>query len=215
MSPSKPRRLLPNLTERSRTNLEMAFLYFLSLGGALLISGALVAVTGNSWAKVFGALLDGAFLEPGRWGETLEVAAPMLLVALGMVIGVKAGFFNIGQEGQLLMGAMAMAWVGTRMPGPGPLLLILGLAAGMAAGGGWAGVAGVMRVRRGVPEVISTLLLVFVAVQLSGFAIARDWLLRDLDQTGPTRAVSSAPLPEGIRLPVVRIFGNEFNLGIL
>lgn len=208
-------RLFPGLTGRTRSGIEMALLYLVSLGGAIVISGGLVAITGNSALKVFGALMDGAFLQDGRWGETLEVAAPMLLVALGMVIGVKAGFFNIGQEGQLLMGAMAMAWVGTRMPGPGPLLLILGLGAGMLAGGGWAGVAGVMRFRRGVPEVISTLLLVFVAVQISGFAIGKDWLLRDLDQTGPTRAVSSAPLPEGIRLPVVRIFGNEFNLGIV
>jgi len=208
-------RLFPGLTGRRRSGLELAVLYVLSLGGALLLSGVLVAVTGNSWSKVFGALMDGAFLQDGRWGQTLEVAAPMLLVALGMVIGVKAGFFNIGQEGQLLMGAMAMAWVGTRLPGPGPLLLILGLGLGMAAGGGWAGLAGVMRVRRGVPEVISTLLLVFVAAQVSGFAIGTDWLLGDLEQSGPTRAVSSAPLPEGARLPVMRIFGNEFNLGIV
>ena len=62
-----------------------------------------MAVTGNSWTTVFGALMDGAFLAEGRWGSTLEVAAPMLLVALGMVIGSKAGFFNIGQEGQLLV----------------------------------------------------------------------------------------------------------------
>ncbi|MBU1866435.1 MAG: ABC transporter permease, partial [Actinobacteria bacterium] len=164
-------RSLPSLSARNRSGMEMAVLYVLSLGGAVLISGALVALTGNSWLRVFGALMDGAFLAPGRWGETLVVAAPMLLVALGMVIGVKAGFFNIGQEGQLLMGAMAMAWVGTRLSGPGPVLLIGGLALAVVAGGGWAGVAAVMRFRRGVPEVISTLLLVFVALQVSGFAV--------------------------------------------
>ncbi|MCB2222847.1 MAG: ABC transporter permease [Actinobacteria bacterium] len=203
------------LDPRVRSGLEMAGLYVLSLAGALLLSGLLVAATGNSAFKVFGALLDGAFLAPGRWGQTLVVAAPMLLVALGMVVGVKAGFFNIGQEGQLLIGAMAMAWVGTRWPGPGPLLLFVGLALSMAFGGGWAGLAALMRFRRGVPEVISTLLLVFVAAQFSGYAITADWLLRDLDTTGPTRSVSSAPLDEAIRLPVLRIFGNEFNWGIV
>ena len=94
---------------RWRSAGEMTLLYIASLGGALVLSGALVAVTGNSWSRVFGALMDGAFLADGRWGQTLVVAAPMLLVALGMVIGVKSGFFNIGQEGQLLIGAMAMA----------------------------------------------------------------------------------------------------------
>ncbi|MBU1225638.1 MAG: ABC transporter permease [Actinobacteria bacterium] len=208
-------RSLPSLSARNRSGMEMAVLYVLSLGGAVLISGALVALTGNSWLRVFGALMDGAFLAPGRWGETLVVAAPMLLVALGMVIGVKAGFFNIGQEGQLLMGAMAMAWVGTRLSGPGPVLLIGGLALAVVAGGGWAGVAAVMRFRRGVPEVISTLLLVFVALQVSGFAVTTDWLLRDLDQNRPSRAVASAALPDNIHLPVIRIFGNEFNIGII
>ncbi len=226
-----PTSSFPALLARNRSRLEMTGLYVLSLGGAIVISGALVAVTGNSWSKVFGALMDGAFLAPGRWGATLVVAAPMLLVALGMVIGVKAGLFNIGQEGQLLMGAMAMAWVGTRLApinlgaegiDPfvepwlwGPVLLIVGLTLGMVAGGAWAGLAALMRFRRGVPEVISTLLLVFVAYQLSGFAILTDWLLQDQNQTRPTRAVSSAALADGIKMPVIRIFGNEFNLGIV
>lgn len=205
----------PVAVQRWRSGVEMAGLYVLSLGGALLISAVLVAITGNSWQKVFGALLDGAFLAPGRWGETLEVAAPMLLVALGMVIGVKAGLFNIGQEGQLLMGAMAMAFVGTKLDGPGVLLLLGGLALGMVAGGGYAALAALMRYKRGVPEVISTLLLVFIAFQIIGFAVTTDWVLRDLDPTRPSRASTSGPLPDNVHLPIVRIFGNEFPIGIV
>lgn len=218
MTDLKPRRVVvdrPHLSDRWQSGVELAVLYFLSIGGAVLLSGGLVTLTGNSWSAVFAALMDGAFFAPGRWGDTLVVAAPMLLVALGMVIGVKAGFFNIGQEGQLLMGAMAMAWVGTRLPGPGPLLLVLGLVLGLVAGGGFAGIAALMRFRRGVPEVISTLLLVFIALQISGYAVTTDWLLRDLDNTRPSRAVASAALPDNIHLPVVRLFGNEINIGIL
>ncbi len=206
----------PRLTGRRwRPAVEMAALYVLSIGGALFISAVLVAITGNSWQRVFGALLDGSFRAPGRWGETLTVAAPMLLVALGMVIGVKAGLFNIGQEGQLLMGAMAMAFVGTKLDGPGVLLDIGGLALGMIAGGGYAALAAFMRFKRGVPEVISTLLLVFIALQIIGFAVTTDWMLRDLDPNRPSRASTSAPLPDDIRLPIVRIFGNEFPIGIV
>ncbi|NHZ70925.1 MAG: ABC transporter permease [Proteobacteria bacterium] len=200
---------------RWKALLEVTILYVLSIGVALAISGLLVAMTGNSAPKVLRALLDGAFLAPGRWGTTLTIAAPMLLVALGMVVGVKAGLFNIGQEGQLLMGALAMAFVGTKMEGPGVLLLIGGLALGVLAGGAYAGIAALMRYRRGVPEVISTLLLVFVAFQIVGFAITTDWMLRDLDPNRPSKAVTSAPLPESVRLPVIRLFGNEFHLGFV
>ena len=194
---------------------ETALLYVLSLGGTLILSAGLVAATGQSPASMLGALLDGAFLAPGRWGNTLAMAAPMLLVALGMVIGVKAGLFNIGQEGQLLIGAVAMALVGTRLPGPGPVLLAGGLVLAAAAGGAYAGLAAVMRFRRGVPEVISTLLLVFVALQVVGFAITTDWFLRDLDPDRPSQAVTSAALPGSVRLPVVTLFGNEFHVGFV
>ena len=194
---------------------EMALLYLLSIGGTLALSAGLVAITGNSWRRVFGALMEGAFLAPGRWGDTLTIATPMLLVALGMVVGVRAGFFNIGQEGQLLIGAMAMAFVGTKLAGPGSVLLVGGLILGAVAGGAYAGIAAVMRFRRGVPEVISTLLLVFVAFQIIGFAITTDWVLRDLDPNRPSRAVTSAALPDSVHLPVVTVFGNEFHIGFL
>ena len=94
------------------------------------------------------------------------------------------------------MGALVMSFIGTRLAGPGPLLLLAGLVLGAAAGGGYAAIAAAMRFRRGVPEVISTLLLVFVAFQVVGFAITTDWLLRDLDPSRPSQAVSSAALPE-------------------
>jgi simple sugar transport system permease protein len=205
----------PTPPSKWRTVAEWVVLYILSIAGALAISAGLVSITGNSWQKFFGALLDGAFFAEGRWGNTLTVAAPLLLVALGMVVGVKAGLFNIGQEGQLLMGAMAMAFVGTKVAGPGPVLLIAGLALGVVAGGAYAGIAAVMKYRRHVPEVISTLLLVFIAYQIVGYAITTDWFLRDTDPERPSRAVTSAIMPEGIRLPVIRIFGNEFPIGIV
>lgn len=211
MTTTAPTRVSP----RWRSVAETAALYAASLAGAILVSGALVALTGNSWQKVFAALLDGAFLAPGRWGNTLTVATPMLLVALGMVIGVKAGLFNIGQEGQLLMGAMGMAFVGTKLGGPGPLLLIGGLCVGFIAGGGFAAIAAGMRYRRGVPEVISTLLLVFLAFQIVGFSITTDWVLRDLDLNRPARATTSAALPDDAHLPVMQFLGNNITLGLL
>jgi simple sugar transport system permease protein len=140
---------------------------------------------------------------------------PMLLVALGTVMAVRSGLFNIGQEGQLLIGAMFMAVVGTKVSGPGVGLLVAGLVMGAVAGGAFAGISALMRFKRGVPEVISTLLLVFVALQLTGYAVTTDWFLRDVDPNRPQRAQTSAALPEGARLPDVELFGNTFSLGVV
>ncbi|MCY3539443.1 MAG: ABC transporter permease [bacterium] len=200
---------------RTAPSLELPLMYAVSVGFALVLSAWLVAVTGHAWSSVGQALLDGSVLAPGRWGNTLTVSTPILIVALGMVVGVKAGFFNIGQEGQLLMGALAMALVGTKLTGSGPVLLITGLSLGLISGGLYAGIPALMRFRRGVPEVISSLLLVFVAFQVIGYAITTDWFLRDPDPNRPSLAVTSAALPDSIRLPVINLWGNQFGVGFI
>ncbi|MGA9279507.1 phosphoenolpyruvate carboxykinase (ATP), partial [Ilumatobacter sp.] len=95
------------LTGRISTN-DAGFtfaLYSLSLLGALVISGGLVAATGGSALDVLSALLDGSIRSPGAWGLTLTTAAPLLLVAIGTIVATRAGLVNIGQEGQVLIGA--------------------------------------------------------------------------------------------------------------
>ena len=72
-------------------------LYFLSVLAALVLSALLVEATGGDWRPVVNALLDGSLRKPGRWGETLGTAAPILLVAVGTIVSGKAGLINIGQ----------------------------------------------------------------------------------------------------------------------
>ena len=188
---------------RRRTGVsEVVALYAVSFGVALLLSAVLIAATGGSWSQVFTALLDGSFRSPGRWGTTLTFAAPMLLVALGMIIGLKAGLVNIGQEGQLLIGAAFAAFVITRYPdAPGVPFLILGLVASAVGGGIWAGIAAVLKYWRGVPEVVSTLLLIFIAFQINGYSITRVFVLKDPDPNRPNRNPTSAEVPAGQPAP--------------
>jgi simple sugar transport system permease protein len=89
---------------------------------------------------------------------------PLLLTGLGVALSFRARLFNIGAEGQFLMGAVAATWVGTMPVAPGLHLLCV-LVAGAAAGALWSGLAGLMKLYRGVQEVLTTLLLNFVAVQ--------------------------------------------------
>ncbi|MCY4663459.1 MAG: hypothetical protein OXC00_02195, partial [Acidimicrobiaceae bacterium] len=109
---------------KAREAAVVAGLYLSSVAVALIVSAALVAITGGSWQEVFSALLDGSVRAPGRWGDTLGVAAPLIFVGLGTVIGGRAGLINIGQEGQLTFGAAGGLDAGLNLVGPGAFALL-------------------------------------------------------------------------------------------
>ena len=189
---------------------EIVFLYVVCIAGALFVSALLVAVTGGSWRAVFAALLDGSVRNPGRWGTTIGVFAPLLLVALGTIVNVKAGLVNIGQEGQLLIGGAFAAYVSIHLDAPGAVLLVALTAAGIMGGALWAGIAAGLRYWRNVPEVLTSLLLVIVASQVVGYGFRFDSLLLEPLSEGRSLQVQQTPLvPEGARLERVTIFGNE------
>lgn len=198
---------------RSRASqlFEVVFLYVVCISTALVVSALLVAVTGGSWRAVFAALLDGSVRNPGRWGTTIGVFAPLLLVALGTIVNVKAGLINIGQEGQLLIGGAFAAYVSIHLNAPGAVLLVALTATGIVAGAIWAGIAAGLRYWRNVPEVLTSLLLVLVASQVVGYGFRFDSILLEPLSEGRSLQVQQTPLvPEGARLERVTIFGNEF-----
>ena len=183
-------------------------LYAASVAVALGASAILIGVTGGDSLAVFEALLEGSLTGSGRWGLTLGAAAPMLLVALGTIVSARAGLVNIGQEGQVLIGTAFAVYFGFRIGGPGPVNLVVVMVFGAIGGAIWAGVAGVLRFRRGVPEVLSTLLLVTVAAQLTAYALGREWLLLAPEAVGSRNNVSEQ-LAEDNRLPNLSLFGND------
>ena len=189
-------------------------MYALSIVAALVIASVVVESTGGDWWPVVQALIDGSLRAPGRWGETLGVAAPLLLVALGTVISAKAGLINIGQEGQLLMGAAFATYFGFLIGGPGPLNVVVIMVFGAVGGAVWAGVAGVLRFWRGVPEVLSTLLLVTVSTQAVAYGLRWNWLLLAPGAERGNRNQVSSQLPTDNRIPRPNIFGNEFPVSV-
>ncbi len=193
---------------------EWVVLYVVSVLAALVLSAILVQATGGQWRPVVNALLDGSIRNPGRIGETLGTAAPMLLVAIGTIISSKAGLINIGQEGQLFVGAAFATYFGFLIGGPGALNVVLILIFGAIGGALWAGVAAVLKYWRNVPEVLSTLLLVTVGGQLVAYGLSQSWLLlAPLADRGNRNQVSSQ-LAEGNRLPRLEISGNEIPFAV-
>jgi len=174
-----------------------------------VLSAILVSSTGGSASAVFDALLDGSIRSPGAWGLTLTAMAPLLLVAIGAVAATRAGIVNIGQEGQLLVGACFGAYLAVRLPGPGPFVLVCTLLFAALGGGLWAGIAALLKAWRNVPEVLTTLLLTFIAFPLLTFGLRNRWLVGDRDRERRQHINSGEQIPFDTRLPDIRMFGNH------
>ena len=136
-----------------------------SLAAALAVGSVVIALAGANPASAYLALLDGAFGNLNSLAVTLQKTGPLIFAGLSVAFAFRAGLLNIGAEGQLYVGALAAVLGGihvTHLPAflHMPLCLVLGGAAGAAFGG----VAGWCKAQRGVSEIISTILLNFLAI---------------------------------------------------
>jgi simple sugar transport system permease protein len=138
--------------------------------GGILIIALVIWLAGAAPAKALAALVKGAVGSRESLSESLVKSIPLILTGLAVALAFRCQIWNIGAEGQFLVGMLACVWVGTRGTG-GPALLPAALLAGVAAGAVWAGAAALLKLRRGVPEVISTIMLNFVALRLVSFAV--------------------------------------------
>jgi len=180
----------------------------LAIFGALVLGGVLLLLTGHDPIAAYGALLQGAL--GGRGGAnllaTLQRATPIVGMGLATAVALRAGFLNLGGEGQLVLGGLAAALTVLELPLDGPLLLPVGLLAGAAAGGLYAWLAYALEARFTVPLLISTLLLNYPARYLASYAAAHPW--RDV-ASGMSQ---TALVPEAARLPALAP-GSRLHLG--
>ena len=133
----------------------------------IVLMSLAMLVAGTSPVEGFSALLFGALGGPNQIGETLVATSALLFPALGICLAFRAGLFNIGAEGQLLIGALFAGGVGAQLHVAGPLGIVILLGLGALGGRLWGGIAGWMKARFGANEIISTLMLNFVAASFS------------------------------------------------
>ncbi len=153
------------------------------------------------------ALFTGAFGSIYGLSETLFAATPLILAGLSVALGFRAGLFNIGATGQMLIGGMAAVWVGLNIPLPGYLHIPVALVAAVLGGALWAGIAGLLKARTGAHEVITTIMLNFIALFLV------EYLLKTpvFQNPGSNNPISEK-LPLSAQLP--DIFGGDYRVSI-
>jgi len=164
---------------------------------ALVGGMALVAAAGVSLRDAVEAFADGAWGSPYAVGASLNRAVALGLVGLGFIVAHRANLTNVGGEGQIAVGGIvstALCLYGGAALLPGPLAWLMPLAAAALAGGLWGSIAGVLKVRIGTNEVISTLLLSFIAVWMLYGCVQSTQLLRQ-------PMTNSATLPESLEIP--------------
>ncbi|HEY7280260.1 MAG TPA: ABC transporter permease [Actinomycetota bacterium] len=139
---------------------------------ALLVAGVVLLASGHSPVEVYRSMIEAAFTAPGAFSATLVSATPLVLTGLCAALAFRMRVYNIGGEGQLYMGALGASAVGLALGGlPGPVVILAMILAGMAAGSVWAAIPGLLRTYANTNEILTTLMLNYVAGLLGYYLI--------------------------------------------
>jgi ABC-type uncharacterized transport system permease subunit len=158
----------------------------ISLVCGFAVAAVAVVVSGANPIDAFVALFQGAFTNHNALAETLVATIPYIFLGLAVAVGFRAGLFNIGAEGQFYLGAIFGVAVGFELHGLPPVVHVaLALLAGMLGGLLWALIPGVLKARFGAHEVITTIMLNYVAFLLTDFLINNKGPLADVKASAP------------------------------
>ena len=172
-----------------------AAIFVATVLAALVLAAPLIIAAGSDPFAAYGALYDGSLGGQRPVAETLVSMTPLLFGGLAVAIAFQAGLFNIGVEGQLVAGGLAAGVVAIKVSTWAPAHVLLALLAGAAAGGLWALVPAALKAWRGVHEVITTIMMNFVAFSVSQFLVKPGGALVGEIPTGTEPVQSSAELP--------------------
>jgi general nucleoside transport system permease protein len=181
---------------------------------AFFVGGLVVLVTGHNPIDTYKAIFDGTGLQwlfPWTTGDdrttaainlqqTLIITAPLILLGLAVGYAFRAGLFNIGGQGQYIVGSIAAVWAGSSWEGmPHGIHMVLCMVLATMAGAAWAGISGLLRAATGANEVITTIMLNWIAIWLGVYLFGLGGPLQN--DTQPSVPISNDVVPGG-KLPV-------------
>ena len=174
---------------KMRKNIIQAAVPFLSILCALFIGGIIIICLGKNPLEAYGFLVQGALGSPQMLAQTLVVACPLIFTALAAAFAYRSGVFNLGGEGQFIMGACASIMFCSYTNITGAMGIIGSLLCGIVAGGVWGAIPGILKIGRGLNEMIVSIMLNYVATLFMGYLFTN--LLRD-GSTPQTAAVDDS-----------------------
>ena len=158
----------------------------------------------------YSALLDGSLGSPGAIVRTLERAAPLICAGLGVSLAFRAGMFNIGAQGQMLVGGIVCGWIGFHFDLPVGLHLLLALLGALVGGAVWGGIAGFLKARTGAHEVITTIMLNYVGRFLLLYFLAKESFQRPGEEN-----LLSPPVADSASFPSILGLHTGFFIAVL
>jgi simple sugar transport system permease protein len=178
-----------------------ALLPLIAVPLALLVGAGMLLALGVNPLQAYGAMVQGAFGNISGFTQTLVKATPLLLVGLGVTIAFRGGVINIGGEGQILVGGLAATALAVGFPTlSGWILLPACMLGATLAGAIWGGIPGILKARMGVNEILSTVMMNAIALQLANYLLRGPMIDPEEIERG-TRIAQSALLPAQVWLP--------------
>ena len=175
---------------------------------SLALSALLILAVGANPGDVFQTVWQGAFRDARSISGVINFWIPLTLVGMGLVVTFTAGLWNIGAEGQMVMGAVFASWGALTLATlPSPVLIVIELLLAMLGGGLWALLVGVLKTRMGVNEIFGGVALNSLADVFAIYMISGPW---QPPEGGSVRA--SPPFPDGALLPA---FSSDFQVSML
>jgi ABC-type uncharacterized transport system permease subunit len=178
--------------------LKKVLLGLIPIAGALLFTTLILVAVGASPWRAYGNILAGAFESPEKIADVVAAAVFLVLCGVGMCVTFTAGQWNVGVEGQIILGAIFATWVARNVPWPQVPLLTLMMLAGMLGGALWAALAGLLKVYGKVHEIFGGLGLNYAAQGLAIWLIFNPWKPAD----GATMS-GTDPFPEPAWMPTL------------
>jgi len=193
--------------------LEPLLVPVLAILTAVILGGIIVKVVNGDPIAAYRGLIQGAFGSPRALSETAVWATPYIFAGLAVAFAFKGGLFNIGAEGQIALGAVFAALIGYALPGwlhtslPAYIHIPLAVGMGMLAGAIWAAIPGALKAYTGGHEVINTIMMNYIALNLTSFLL--NGPMRDpdpLDLSARTPEIApSARIPPLFNIPGMRV----------
>ncbi|MDE0067474.1 MAG: ABC transporter permease [Acidimicrobiaceae bacterium] len=181
---------------------------------ALAVGAVVIIVLGANPLVGYGELVKGAFGSGDALADTAVRAMPLLLVGTGICIAFRASVINIGGEGQIVAGALLSTVTALAVPNlPAIVLIPVVMLAGIIGGGIWGAIPGALKAYLGVNEILSTIMLNIVAIQVMNYLL-RDPLIDPLEIERGTRIPQTERLSENADLPIL-IEGTRLHLGVV